>query len=381
MRNSLFSALCACLAIATPGLGCGKNDDQITTVRPIETPAAPAAQASGASSAERFGMRSGMPGAMAAGPVATFDFETPEGWQPLPPSSMRLVNFQVGRDPNAEAYFTTMGGGGGLAANVNRWRKQMGLPEISDAEIAQLPKKELLGHEAVYLSVDGAFAGMGSEPKENYRMLGLIALDGDKAYFAKMTGPIPVLEGQEENFLAFTASLNEGAAADPHAGMAADPHTGVPGMDAGAPAVTAWRWQAPEVWTKAADRPMRLVTYNSGPDNQNEVYIAELGGPAGGVEMNVNRWRQQMGQEPLSADDIAALPKVPVMGHEAPVVEIDGTFTDTMRGGTFPDYVMYGTIIPAGERTLFIKMVGPKDAMSGEKENFKAFTQSIAQAE
>src|SRR5690606_2112468 len=145
------------------------------------------------------------------------------------------------------------------------------------------------------------------------------------AYFAKMTGPAPILEGQEDQFLAWAASIKEGT--DPHAGLSgdphatADPHAGISGMDMGTD-LTAWRWQAPDTWNKAPDRPMRLVTYTPGPENQNEVYTAELGGPAGGVDMNINRWRQQMGQPPLSPDEIAALPTVPVMGQDAPIVEI-----------------------------------------------------------
>lgn len=372
--------------------GCGNNDDsEITTVRPVEPSAAPAVQAAGASSAQRFGMRQSMADAMGGmGVAGQFKADMPSGWQQKPPSSARPLNYQVGRDPNAEAYFTTLSsGGGGLVPNVNRWRAQMSLPELSEEEVAQLPKKELLGHEAVYLNLDGTFSSMGSEPKENYKMLGLIAIEGDTAFFAKMTGPAPILEGQEENFLAFAESIEEGAdphagmAGDPHAGMAGDPHAGIAGMDMnmGDATVTTWQWQAPESWTRAPDRPMRLVTYASGAENQNEVYIAELGGVAGGVEMNINRWRQQMGQAPLSPSEIEALPTVTVMGEEAPIVEIDGNFDDSMRGATIADATMYGAVIPAGERTLFIKMVGPQDAMDAEKDNFVEFTQSINRAE
>jgi hypothetical protein len=385
MHNTVLTLLGLCLIASAALLGCGNNNDsEITTVRPLDAPATPAATGS---SADRFGMQ---PRA-AAPAVKRYSYETPEGWQERPPSSARQADFQVAGDPNAEAYFAVLGGiGGGLTANVNRWRTQMGLPELSEQEIEALPKEKLLGLDAVFVTMDGAFSGMGSEPKENYRLMGLIAIEGNQAYFAKMTGPIPVLEGQQENFLTFAASLEEGVAnphagldmGDPHAGLAGtDPHAGIAGMEMGAMTVTAWRWEAPEGWTKAPDRPMRLVTYTSGPANENEVYIAELSGVAGGAEANVNRWQQQMGQPALTAEEIAALPKLTVMGQEAPMVTIHGTFSDSMRGGTFPDYTMFGAVVPAGEMTLFIKMTGPQALMEAEKDNFIAFVQSINRAE
>ena len=383
MHYRTFPVLSVCVAAMLLGIGCGKNDSEITTVRPLEAPAAPSA--TNTSAADRFGMQ---PRPMAAA-MKGYTYTTPEGWQERPASSARQVDFQVAGDPNAEAYFAVLGGGGGgLVANVNRWRKQMGLTDLTEAEVTALPKQKLLGHDATFVTMDGAFAGMGSEAKENYRLVGLIAIAGDQALFAKMTGPIPVLEGQQENFLAFAASLAEGGgmagvAGDPHAGLgAADPHAGIAGMDTGGAApVTAWRWEAPEGWTKAPDRPMRLVTYSSGPENQNEVYIAELGGPAGGVEANVNRWQQQMGQPALTPDQIAALPKLTVLGQEVPWVTINGTFSASMRGGTFPDYAMYGTVVPTGEMTLFVKMTGPQALMEAEKDKFVAFVQSITRAE
>lgn len=386
MQHRLIPALTTVLVAAATLIGCGGKDSSEVTVRPIEPAATSAVQPAGASSAQRFGMTRPAPSALSAmAPAGAFTAETPSGWQPVQPSSARPLNYQVGRDPNAEAYFTTLSsGGGGLVANVNRWRTQMSLPELTEDEVAALPKKPLLGHDAVYVNLDGTFSSMGSEPKQNYKLLGLIALDGDTAYFAKMTGPAPILEGQEDQFLAWAASIKEGT--DPHAGLsgdphaAADPHAGISGMDMGTD-LTAWRWQAPDTWNKAPDRPMRLVTYTSGPENQNEVYIAELGGPAGGVDMNINRWRQQMGQPPLSPDEIAALPTVPVMGQDAPIVEIEGDFTDDMRGLNIDTALMYGAIVPVGDRTLFVKMVGPKDAMAAEKDNFLNFTRSITQAE
>jgi hypothetical protein len=380
MRHLTFYAipvLAALTVLLTACTDTKHETEQVDTVRRLATPA----PATAASPEARFGFRSsGAAGMMGAGATPQFAFTTPPGWQKLPASSTRQANLQVAGDPNAECYFSVLSGtGGGLTANVNRWRKQMDLPDLSEEEVAELPQRELLGREAVYVRFDGAYSGMGDEPKENYRLIGLIAQGAHNAYFVKMTGPAPVLAGQEENFEIFAASLEESASIDPHAGLG-DPHAGVAGMS-GAAGPSRWAWQAPEGWTQAADRPMRVVTYTSGPNNENEIYVTQLAGVAGGVEANLNRWRQQMAQPPLSAEQIANLPKIDVLGQEVSMVSIDGTFTDDMRGGTYPQYTMYGVVIPGGDFALFVKMTGPQALMEAERENFIAFSESLTEAE
>ena len=94
-----------------------------------------------------------------------------------------------------------------MAANVNRWRGQMGLEDLDEAAVEALPKKPLFGYEATFLSLDGDFAGMGQEGKADYRLLGLILTAGDGALFVKMTGPRDLVAANAEQFDAFCQSL------------------------------------------------------------------------------------------------------------------------------------------------------------------------------
>ena len=64
----------------------------------------------------------------------------PPGWQSVPPSQFLLAEFSIpGADgAKAEVNVAEMGGeGGGLLANVNRWRGQLGLGAISDSDLSQ----------------------------------------------------------------------------------------------------------------------------------------------------------------------------------------------------------------------------------------------------
>ncbi len=160
--------------------------------------------------AERFRM-SARPAATQHGSasVPKLVHKTPEGWKQIPGSQMREINLVFGKDGKGECYLTNLAGsGGGLMANVNRWRKQMGAAPLSAEEISALPKKSLFGQSATLIDVTGNFGGMsGADGKKNYRLLGLIFTNSAGAVFIKMIGPKADVDANADKFDEFTASL------------------------------------------------------------------------------------------------------------------------------------------------------------------------------
>ncbi|MEM9016578.1 MAG: hypothetical protein AAGC68_06160 [Verrucomicrobiota bacterium] len=147
--------------------------------------------------------------AAAGGPRLIYD--TPENWSENPPSMMRDINLSFGENGEGECYVARLpGAGGGLAANINRWRGQMGAAPLSEDEIAALPTKPLFGQPATFLSVDGDFnSGMGTtETKLDYRLVGLILSSNAGAVFVKMTGPRMLVQENESSFHAFVDSID-----------------------------------------------------------------------------------------------------------------------------------------------------------------------------
>lgn len=136
-------------------------------------------------------------------------WDTPEGWTEKPGGMMRDVNFAIGPEGEAECYIARLpGAGGGLSANVNRWRTQMGLEPAPEEEIAALPSRTLFDRDATFVSLDGSFKGMGAtEALDDYRMIGLILSTPNGALFVKMTGPRELVMEEEANFDAFCQSL------------------------------------------------------------------------------------------------------------------------------------------------------------------------------
>ncbi|MEM6279701.1 MAG: hypothetical protein AAF733_09500 [Verrucomicrobiota bacterium] len=167
------------------------------------------------SSAERFRYQKRDSSASAAQeqPSSTpqLIYTTPDGWKEKALSSMRDVNLSFGENEEGECYVARLpGAGGGLVANVNRWRGQMGADPLTEAEIYALPTKPLFGQPATFIDLSGDFSpGMGStEIKEGHRLLGLILASDAGAVFVKMTGPAEIVAKNAEGFNLFTSSLD-----------------------------------------------------------------------------------------------------------------------------------------------------------------------------
>ena len=137
-------------------------------------------------------------------------WETPAGWVQAERSQMRPINLRFGPNGEGECYLSMLpGGAGGTAANVNRWRKQMGQPELPEADMAALPKRVLMGIEGVFVSLDGAYTNVGSaEATPDQRLSGVIAALGEVGLFVKMVGPKELVEANQSAFDQFVKSLS-----------------------------------------------------------------------------------------------------------------------------------------------------------------------------
>jgi len=124
-------------------------------------------------------------------------------------SGMRLLDLRFGPNQEGECYISLMpGSAGGLEANVNRWRTQMGQPAYTPDEITKLEKKPFFNRDATYLAFDGDFKGFGAESaKTGYRLLGLIHSAEQATIFVKLTGPKALVEQNAAAFDSFTQSI------------------------------------------------------------------------------------------------------------------------------------------------------------------------------
>ncbi|MBL7037385.1 MAG: hypothetical protein ISR77_02090 [Pirellulaceae bacterium] len=103
-------------------------------------------------------------------------------------------------------------------------------------------------------------------------------------------------------------------------------------------------------------------------DGQQRLDITVNRMPAGGSSlMNVNRWRGQVGLEPLEADQLE---------QSAKDIEIDGTAAKYVEMVGSEESI-FGAIAVRGRETWYLKLKGATELADQEKENFQEFLKSI----
>jgi len=143
-------------------------------------------------------------------------------------------------------------------------------------------------------------------------------------------------------------------------------------------------WDTPVGWVEVAPAQMRQANFLAAGDPRAECYLTLLPGEAGGLAANVNRWRQQMSLPPLDADEVTALPRVPLFGADAALLDLEGTWTGMAGVGGAGDagaYRMLGLLRndPGGSR--FLKLIGPADVVEAERDAFLALAASFRTGE
>ena len=132
-------------------------------------------------------------------PTATgsdLQWTAPAGWTVKPLGPMRKGSYAVkGSGGEADLSITAFPGAtGGLEANLNRWRGQMGLPPAPPEEVVAATEK-FESHGLPFIVVD--------YPGNCNRLVGAIVPYGGNSWFFKLTGPDAVVAGQKAAFLEF----------------------------------------------------------------------------------------------------------------------------------------------------------------------------------
>ncbi|MBN4071905.1 hypothetical protein JYT83_00650 [bacterium AH-315-F18] len=382
--KTLRSALCLLLIFL---VGCDNYANggwhTITEVRALGKPVAATGKAM--SDATRFGWKASGGGAghqHEAEQRVRLVWTLPTGWKKKASTPMRRANFGVEGRPELQCYLTVLpGAAGGLKANADRWRSQMGLPPYTADEMNALGKAKLLNQEAVVIDLKGSFSGMGKGAvRPDYAMVGLIVAREGEMLFIKLVGPAADVAAERAHFDALWASmaLTGGGAGQQHDDH--DDHAGHNHASEQTSGAGGLHWTRPKQWVRGPARNMRLVTFvpegSKGTEGV-ECYITSLPGTAGGVKANINRWLGQMGRPELGPGGLELLATVNVLGEAAPLVDATGAFTGMDGKTAKKDHGLLGVIRVLPSRVLFIKMTGPAQAVAAQRKTFVAFCESL----
>jgi hypothetical protein len=370
MKPFLICTLAATLTVVASG--CGRNDVKVYRVESSDsaTPTPPPAAASAA-----------MPATMPAGLSAPdnsgmppLKYTVPSGWKEKELSQMRVASFGISdAGKNADISVIPLGGlAGGDLANVNRWRGQVGLQPLPDAELQALAEKIVVaGQPADLYDVAGNTSGVAQ------RIIGVILHRNDTAWFFKMAGDSDLVEKNKPAFVDFLKSVEFGGLPAPSTmdlSQLPASHPAIPGMTPVAPASSEDgskpAWTIPASWQAgplAQFLVAKFVVTGTG-DARAEVNVSSLDGDGGGLAPNVNHWRGPLGLPPVT--EISAT-TMDVPGGKASVVDFSGTNARTGKAAR-----LIGVIVPLGGQTWFYKLMGDETIVTTQKEAFTRFIQS-----
>ena len=265
---------------------------------------------------------------------------TPPGWQELPRSEFRVASFRVTGDADQEADVSVIplpGTAGGDLSNVNRWRDQVGLPPISETELASAAQTiDAGGRPAAFYELTG----------KDVTILAAIQVRDGVTWFYKMTGDAPLVAREKPAFAALLKSFTFDA-----------PASGGP------------RWNPPADWQPTAPGQFLVAKFLiTGPNNTDAaVNISSAPGDGGGLLPNVNRWRGQLDLEPVGPAELAGLVReVETDGGRASVVEMNNESVTSIAW-----------IVTRPEQTWFYRLVGATTAVAAQREAFAHFVRTV----
>lgn len=251
-------------------------------------------------------------------------YTVPQGWRREQGDAMRFATFRFGSpEKPLELSITQLGREAEkLLANVNRWRDQLRLPPIDEAELSKQIKE--------------------------------MDVDGVKAILVDMTGMMAVKAKMNAPFANRHPPLREKPNKEPQAASQL-PLT----------------YQTPPGWKEiAANDGISLAAFQIEEGNRMTARVT-ISAAGGDVAANVNRWRTQVGLEPVSEAQIRKdLRPMDVGGFQ-------GQYADLTGPEAAGEMRILAVMVPRENVTWFFKMRGPADLVGRKKSAFESFVGSV----
>ena len=282
----------------------------------------------------------------------------PPGWsQSTQPSAMRLATFNIlGEEgQSAELAIIPMAGFAGTEGQlVNMWRAQIGLGELAEGSAEREGTPVTIGE------LEGRSYEMACEAQSvATRIIVASVTRDDVNYFFKLIGNDELVSAQKGVFLEFLKGIEFGGAEPAPAAPAAAAEGG------------ANPWTVPADWQERPATQFLMAKYQL-PEGS-EVTVSKLGGDAGGLLPNVNRWRGQMNLAPVDEAGLGDLLSEIKAGQiQGTLVTLNGT---DLKSGVAARMLVAVVSVP-GE-TWFFKLTGPITEVEARTAEFREFVNAL----
>jgi hypothetical protein len=137
---------------------------------------------------------------------------TPADWKEEKPSNnLRTAQFRVPKvdgdpkDAELVIFYFQKGGGGGIDANLTRWKQKFLTNDGKPVDNAKVDKFKVGEVPVTYVDISGTYkdgqpGATKFEKRADYRMLGIIFDSPNGPYFITLTGPARTVEQQKKGF-------------------------------------------------------------------------------------------------------------------------------------------------------------------------------------
>jgi hypothetical protein len=247
-------------------------------------------------------------------------WKTPEGWKEEKGNDIRYATLKQQKTGLELTVTRLPASAADLKPNIDRWRNNdLGLGPVGEATLAKLVET--------------------------------IEVDGNKVHLVKMNGPGP----------------RPGAAR---------PKGGMPPPGKGRPGQLPITYKVPEGWTETGPRMgvVRILTAFklNGGGKDDEVTVTPPQRIGGGLLLNLNRWRDQVGLRGLTEAEFKTLdvPSFKVGGKAGKYFDLTGPAGPNRKR-------MLLVMVDRGQGDWFFKMLGDADLVARQKKNFESFLESV----
>ena len=188
-----LNALPVAAAIVFMMAGCGRDNVKVYKVDSSDAPVTPPPATTPATMPTT--MPDGMPVPDNSG-QPKLKYTLPEGWKEKPLTQLRVASFEISENgKTADVSVIPLGAmSGGDAANVNRWRGQVGQAPLDEDALTKLAEKvEVADQPADLYDLAGTSPGSGDAE----RIIGTILHSDTATWYFKMSGDANLAEKQK----------------------------------------------------------------------------------------------------------------------------------------------------------------------------------------
>jgi hypothetical protein len=186
--------------------GCGKSEPEYVEVREVqEVPEQDPHAGHNHAPGEHGQVAAAAESASGVG----FAYTVPEGWVEQAPSSMKLLSLAIGSPPELISELSVSafpGDVGGQLANINRWRRQVGLgpitPEAMDGFVTNVLVSGLAGWQVDFTGPMGTGQNGGAA-----RIVTTAVFKDGQTWFFKLAGNNTALDDELDKYAEFLKSV------------------------------------------------------------------------------------------------------------------------------------------------------------------------------